>query len=154
MEHKHKLFAVLFIIILSISLFRIATTSAEAPVETNEPAEGVTEVVDNLLSPLSGKEYYLSLVEKYAIEYNVSATTMKKVISCENNTWDPKRQSDIINSKGERENSWGLSQIHLPSHPHISREQAQDPEFSIEFMAKAFSKGQQTKWSCYKKLFL
>lgn len=104
------------------------------------------------IATLQGKEYYLSLVERYAQEYGVSSTKMKKTIDCENRSWDPKLQSLIINSRGEREKSYGLAQIHLPSNPHVSLEQATDPEFSIKFMAEKFSKGRYSMWTCARKL--
>ena len=147
MQYIKQILVSLFIINLIISFSFINETFAEAP-----STEQVT-VVSVKDSFTKEKDYYLYLVEKYADEYNVSATIMTKVIDCENTTWDEKRQSDIINKNGVREDSWGLSQIHLPSHPHISKEQAQDAEFSIEFMAKEFANGKQTKWSCYKKLY-
>lgn len=114
------------------------------PVLAEAPFEPVTQ--------LEGKDYYLSLVDKYAIEYNVSADKMKKVIDCENREWNPNLQSKIIDSRGQREKSFGLSQIHLPSHPEISLEEATNPEFSIMFMAQEFAKGRQSKWTCARKL--
>ena len=77
---------------------------------------------------------------------------MISVINCENKEWDTDLQSRIINKKGVREKSYGLSQIHLPSHPNISLEQATDPDFAIEFMAQNLSKGKGKMWTCYRKL--
>jgi hypothetical protein len=37
--------------------------------------------------------------------------------------------------KGDRELSWGLVQIHLPTNPNVKKEQATDPEFSIKYLA-------------------
>lgn len=55
--------------------------------------------------------------------------------------------------EGGIERSFGISQIHLPDHPHVSKAQAQDPDFSVEFMAKAFKEGNQSWWTCYRKLY-
>lgn len=121
----------------------ITTITEQQPVP--EPKSTMSQIVDKL-------------VRKYAEQYNVSSKEMLRVINCENKPLDPKLQSYIKYKRdipewgvkaGEREKSYGLVQIHLPSHPNISYEQATDPEFSIEFMAKKFSKGQASEWSCY-----
>lgn len=148
MQYIKQIIVLVFIINLTISFSFINKTSAEAP----STEQVYVEQTEDLFA--TKKDYYLHLVEKYADEYNVSATTMRRVIDCENTQWDEKKQSEIINKHGVREDSWGLSQIHLPSHPHITKEQAQDAVFSIEFMAQEFANGKQTKWSCYKKLYL
>lgn len=104
--------------------------------------------------PVSEDYTKLELVEKvykYADEYQVSSKTMLKIINCENKEWDTDLQSRIKNKKGVREKSYGLSQIHLPSHPDITKEQANDPDFAIEFMAKNIKQGKASIWSCYKK---
>jgi hypothetical protein len=96
------------------------------------------------------------LVEKtysYAKKYNIDSSVMITVINCENRDWDTKLQSRIINNKGIREDSWGLSQIHLPSHPSISLSQATDPDFSLNFMAENLSKGNGNMWTCYRKMY-
>ncbi len=93
-----------------------------------------------------------SLVYHYAEEYNVKPQTMINVINCEDTTWDPKKQSDIVQN-GKREESYGLAQIHLPSNPDVSLSQAQDPEFAIKFMAKEMAAGHANKWSCYRKIY-
>lgn len=93
-----------------------------------------------------------SLVNKYAEEYHVSPTVMVNTINCEDTTWNPQKQSDIVKN-GVREESYGLSQINLPSNPNVTKEQAQDPEYSINFMASEMSKGHAQKWSCYRKIY-
>lgn len=71
---------------------------------------------------------------------------MMNTIKCESQYSNV--QSRIV-YKGVREDSWGLVQIHLPSHPMVTKQQALDPEFAVNFMAEKFSNG-WTKWSCYK----
>lgn len=66
-------------------------------------------------------------------------------------TFDPMIQSRYY-YKGKREDSHGLSQIHLPSHPDVSKAEAQDPSFSVEFMAQQFSKGNQSIWTGWRIL--
>lgn len=61
----------------------------------------------------------------------------------------------MVPHKGQpngRENSWGLAQIYLPAHQDVTREQALDPRFALQWMAKEFSKGNQHLWSCARSL--
>lgn len=87
-------------------------------------------------------------VETKAKEYGVSAQLMKDIIKCESN-WDTDVQSHHTLSYG-REKSFGLVQIHLPSHPTVSYEEAIDPAFAINFLAEHIADGSARMWSCYK----
>lgn len=53
---------------------------------------------------------------------------------------------------GDREQSFGLVQIHLPAHPTITKEQAYDPEFSVDFLARHLKNGDGNMWTCYRTL--
>lgn len=75
---------------------------------------------------------------------------MMKTIKCESQYKNV--QSNYI-KHGIREDSWGISQINLYYNPEITLDQTLDPEFSINFMAEQFSKGQARKWSCYRLLY-
>jgi hypothetical protein len=82
---------------------------------------------------------------------------MSGIISCESG-WNYTVQSNhryTTNApkgytSGMREQSYGLVQIHLPAHPSISKEQATDPEFAVDFLAKNIAAGRASMWSCYK----
>lgn len=50
---------------------------------------------------------------------------------------------------GDREQSFGLAQIHLPAHKHVTREEATNPYFAADFLARGIANGQATMWSCY-----
>lgn len=85
---------------------------------------------------------------------------MSQIISCESG-WNTTLQSyhryTATNvpkgySIGDREMSFGLVQIHLPAHPTISYEQAIDPRFSADFLAKNIANGHAGMWSCYKQI--
>ena len=52
---------------------------------------------------------------------------------------------------GEREQSFGLSQIHIPDHD-VTIEQAQNPVFALNYMADLWEEGKQGLWSCYRML--
>ena len=104
----------------------------------------------------TNKECVQMLVNKYSKKYNVSAKSIMNTLENENDTFDFDRQSELKYKKGNRwklsgyEQSYGVAMIHLPDHPEITLEQATDPEFSIEFMAKQFSLGKQKMWMGYK----
>lgn len=83
-------------------------------------------------------------IEKQAQKYGRDPEYMKAIIQCES-MGSTTIQSYHHHANGKREESYGLSQIHLPSHPYVTKEQALDPEFSIEFMAKNLGK---VKWYC------
>lgn len=74
---------------------------------------------------------------------------MINTINCEDVTWNPKKQSDIVRN-GKQEESYGLAQINLPSNPNVTLEQAQDPNFAIKFMAKNMSIGKASMWTCWR----
>jgi hypothetical protein len=93
------------------------------------------------------------LARSVAAHHGLNEERFLGVIKCESR-WDPDTQSEIP-AKGPngREDSWGLAQIHLPSHPSVSREQAQDPVFALNWMADKWSEGKHRLWSCHKKLY-
>lgn len=108
-----------------------------------------------IAQPIDPKALYVSLtkkeiqerVNKYAKQYAISAYQMMRTIECESGFENI--QSSVIKN-GIREDSWGLVQIYLPVHPEITREQALDPDFSIEWMAKNWY---TTKWYGYSRAF-
>lgn len=108
---------------------------------------------------INNQEYVQCLVDVYSKEYGVSAISMMATLRNENGTFQFDRQSDLKYKSGNRwgfpagtrEKSYGIAQIHLPDHPEVTYEQAIDPEFSVEFMAREFSQGRQWKWMGYSK---
>ena len=87
-----------------------------------------------------------------AEEYGVSFEQMWNTVMCENPQLDPTLQSHWV-LNGVREDSWGISQIHLPSWPSVTHEQATDPEFSSTFMAEKFSQGKARLWTCHRNIY-
>ena len=97
-----------------------------------------------------------------AQEYGVSAYAMSAIISCESG-WNYTVQSNHRYTEsnvpkgytvGDREQSFGLVQIHLPAHTNVTMEQATDPEFAVDFLAKNIAAGRINMWSCAKTLAL
>lgn len=90
-------------------------------------------------------EQYL---KKYAGEKKVPYQVVHDIITCESN-WDADVQSHFV-YKGVREESHGLVQINLPSHQDVTKAQANNPKFAIEFLVDNYAKGNADMWSCYK----
>ena len=89
-------------------------------------------------------------ITHYASHYGINEDFMRKIVVCENRDYDPLLQSYHKDPTGPngRENSWGLVQIHLPSWKDITKEQATDVEFSLDFLAKKMSEGHSRLWTC------
>ena len=107
-----------------------------------------------LASPWTASDT-ISVIESLSSEYGVSSSTMKKVVTCEtgNNIASTSIQSWSM-WHGVEENSWGLAQIDLDYHPEISRKQAQDPIFSLSYLARSLANDQGSMWSCYRHMSL
>lgn len=102
----------------------------------NIPLEAPTMPVEQSLDESGIK----SRIHYYAEKYNVSEITMNIAIKCESN-YNP-------NAVGDNGNSFGLVQIYLPAHPNITKEQALDVEFALDFMAKNLKEGRHRMWTC------
>lgn len=118
----------------------------------------IYEHVDHIEKDISNGKKYEDLVVKYSKQYGVSYTLMNAIMTCENVNREPTKQSDLRYNftnerlgiiKGEREYSFGLVQINLHYNPNITYEQATDPEFSIELLAKWISQGNVIRWGSY-----
>ena len=74
-----------------------------------------------------------------------------KIILCENSSLNPLLQSGVLHGE-KREESYGLSQINLLAHPDISKEEATDALFSIDFLVKNVAQGNEKLWlTCSKQ---
>lgn len=83
------------------------------------------------------------IIEAIAAHHGISAKPLLDTIYCES-----KYKANTI---GDHGTSFGAVQIHLPAHPDITKEQALDPLWSINWMAEQFKAGKQKMWSCYKE---
>ena len=86
-------------------------------------------------------------IEVYADKYGVSAYQMGRIIQCESG--GKSVQSAIVTKSGEKEDSWGIVQIHLPSHPNITKEQAMNTDFALDFLAQNLGGGRVSMWHGY-----
>lgn len=91
---------------------------------------------------------YSTLIQKYADKWQISPSLTASIIYCEssNNRY-------ALNDTPGVEFSVGLVQINLLAHKNITREQAEDPDFAINFAAENIAKGKADKmWvNCYRK---
>lgn len=97
------------------------------------------------------------LAKDAAIKHGLNVSRFLATQACEikklqigtTTVWDYKAQSDHINKKGVRENSWGAWQINLDAHPGVTKEQAQDPVWATEWSAQQFADGNARWWTCW-----
>lgn len=99
-------------------------------------------------------------IDEHAAKYGVSASLMKALVNCESMGSTTiqsyarytKNHPEWGVKKGQRELSWGLSQLHLPAHKDITKDEATDPDFALDYMAKRIAKGHASEWSCYQMI--
>jgi soluble lytic murein transglycosylase-like protein len=84
-----------------------------------------------------------TIIDTYSKKYSVESKLLADVIDCES--------SYNIYALGDGGHSRGLAQIHDEFHPEVSDEQAYDPEFAVEFLARYISEGKGSQWTCYRK---
>lgn len=105
------------------------------------------------------KDSVIAFAKRETEAEHVNTDHFLKTIQCEvpknaDGSWDVAGQSRLPNKRdGGRENSWGTVQIHLPDHPEITKEQAQDPAFAIPWAVHQFATGHANMWSCWKSLY-
>lgn len=84
---------------------------------------------------------YQLLANSISAQYAVPAALTKKIINCEDLTWNP----DAHNYNPPIDDSWGLVQINRLSHSDISIKQATDPTFAITYLAQNIAAGHSKK---------
>lgn len=85
-----------------------------------------------------------ALIWRTAHEHGIDGNAFYGVAKCESSL-NP-------NAVGDGDNSYGLFQIHIPSHPTVSIEEALDPHFAVEWSAKKFKESPEI-WTCYNLLY-
>lgn len=108
------------------------------PAPTARPVYVMPEPSPEMLALLEAIAYARGLPESKVAE-------MRTTISCESG-WNP-------GAVGDGGTSFGLVQIHLPAHPHITEAEAHDPVYALTFMADEFVRGNEWKWTCWKRHF-
>ena len=109
--------------------------------------------------PLATTTIVKNLIEQSAMKYDIASSTLDAVIKCESG-YDPMNEGDYnlgphgIYTPGLGMTSFGVVQIHLPDHPEITKEQALDPVFSVDYLAEQIALGRGRQWTCYRILGL
>lgn len=86
-----------------------------------------------------------------AVDHNLDSRLFLAVIDCEDPGWIVDKQSEYIDKKGHREQSYGLMQINLPAHPDITYAEAINPYFALHWAAGEWQAGRQYQWTCWRR---
>lgn len=84
------------------------------------------------------------IIEAYAVRYGIPAAPIIKTLQCESQF-----DSQAI---GDHGTSFGVAQIHLSDHPGVTKEEALNPYFAIDWTVRQFRDGNASWWSCYRKM--
>lgn len=93
---------------------------------------------------LETKEELVAFATQEAVAGHVDAQEVLSIIQCESQ-WN-------THAIGDHGHSFGLSQIHLPSHASISQEQAENPRFAVNFLVENIASGNAHMWTCARLL--
>ena len=95
-------------------------------------------------------------MRRKAEEHNANYYVMERIVQCESG-FKTDIQSHHVYSHtnappgfraGDREQSYGLAQIHVPVHP-VTIEQAINPVFAVNWLAEKVASGKAHIWTCY-----
>jgi soluble lytic murein transglycosylase-like protein len=131
-----KLLAVALTLI-GLSSFGVKPVIAEAP--QSKKLEFI-EIKAEIKKPQSIEE----MIVEHAKKYGVNPTVALAVAKCESGF-----KAGAVGDKGT---SFGVYQIHLPAHPTVTKEQALDPHWAIEWSMPRL-KSTPRIWSCYRLLY-
>lgn len=140
----HKLLGFILTIIPTIAVSATTPLPMPAPVAPIIIEQRVEVPKVEVNSTSSVRNY----VEQEAITAGVDPKIAISIVKCESG-FVP-QQSKHLTKEGIREDSWGIWQIHLPSNPEVTREQAMDVEWSTAWSLKMIKAGEAHLWSCYK----
>ena len=101
-------------------------------------------VIYSITGPLIYSTSPLIALQRLANEYLVSEYRLIKTMTCESGLRE--------NAIGDNGNSIGLFQIHLPSHPTITKECGLNLSCISPYAIKLFKRNPYA-WTCYRKLF-
>ena len=117
-----------------------------------------TETVKKVLQPKKAlasvvpeREALIHFAEAKANEYKINSKLFIATLKCESNFYSIQSRIPKKGAPNGREDSWGVAQIHLPAHPSVTREQALDPYFAINWAAEKFKKNPRI-WTCFRGL--
>lgn len=137
---KYLLKTIIVFILIFFTMSQITRVMAEAP----QPEVG--EAIATLHKSEYTQEDIINLIGLYSEEYQVDEFTIKQVV------WHESHYN--LFDVGDDGNAFGLAQINLIYHPNITKEQAQDPHFALNFLAKNIKEGNGNKWTGYRVCIL
>ena len=126
---------------LLLALLTIPEARAQAPAP-EIPPEKPLEPSGALFPVAPYRDTIEGYIARYSEEYGISAHELRTTLWCESR----------FNTKavGDGGNSHGIAQIFLRYHPTVSKAEAQDPKFAIQWTAKKFSEGRAHLWTCWR----
>lgn len=86
-----------------------------------------------------------NIIRSYAIHYGINGDELLATLKCES--------SLDSSSVGDHGTSFGVAQIHLSAHKNVTKAEALDPFFSIDWSARQFALGNANIWTCHRLLF-
>lgn len=137
-------------ILLSVLALRLQV--AAMTLEQLKPQVAEAVVVVPLEPDISNRDAVASpdlpsYAVKVAEEHGLDVKRFTETIACESQ-WNPA-------AVGDHGTSFGLAQLHYPvEYWGVTPEEAKDPAVALPIMAKAWQRGEQWKWSCYKNKYL
>jgi len=136
---------------LLLSVLALRLQVAAMSLDQMRPQEAVAEVV--LVDPIApnrdavGAQDLPTYAESVAEEHELDVNRFLSTIQCESQ-WNP-------DAEGDNHTSFGLAQLHNPiEFWGVTPEEAKDPTIALPIMAKAWQRGEQWKWTCYKEKYL
>jgi hypothetical protein len=132
-----------YLTLLSISLQNLSLTLEQNPVIP--PPAAIT------LALPESEQWIRTRVNHYAEKYGVAESTMNKIVQCESG-FDPKAKGDFSTTTQEY-TSFGLVQINLPHNKNVTKEEAFNVEYALDFLASGLSQGRGSRWTCFRQLF-
>ena len=135
------------ILVLGVNLYQFSLAREISPIQQyNLEYHTDSVAIQNKTTIKKEKQSEIeTFISYYSNKYQVNEDEMLATAKCESEL-----NPLAIGDKGQ---SIGIAQIHLPAHPEITKEQALNPIFSIDFMAKEFKKGNKWKWTCWRNIF-
>ena len=127
------------IVAILVATILIALLIADTASSTIEP--GATPQPETISrSTSTSTEDIEQLIKDTANLYGIDEQKFLAVAKCESSL-----RPSVVGDNGA---SVGLFQIHLPSHPDVTKELASNPEWATEWSAKKFIVD-PTIWTCY-----
>lgn len=110
--------------------FLVPRAVAQAPIHVPEPVKAPVTVSD--------------LIHSSAVRWGVNETQLRGTLKCESG-FNP----NAIGAAGEV----GAAQIMLSAHPDVTRAEALDLAYSVDWTAKQFAAHHMSWWTCWRELY-